>query len=158
MKTLIAASLLWIALVLSACSPSVQLNVTASPTVAFTAVPVLTSTVAPTETAVSPTETPDVVLALMPEWRPASEWKGIPVMPGATAGEGDDEGYVFTIKAAPQQVREFYELELAKLGWQPFATGDGDSSLILMYMDGTSASLTVSIIGKGEEALVLLVK
>jgi len=79
-------------------------------------------------------------------------------MPDAIAGEGDGESYVFTIKATPQQVQEYYQLELGKLGWQPFATGNGDSSLMLMFTNNASATLTVSIIAKGDEVLVLLVK
>jgi hypothetical protein len=50
-------------------------------------------------------------------------------MPGAVAGDGDEEGYVFTIKATPQQIREYYELELGKRGWQSSAEGDGVPSL-----------------------------
>ena len=43
-------------------------------------------------------------------------WKGIPVMPDATSGEGDEEGYVFTIHATSQQVQDYYQVELARLG------------------------------------------
>jgi hypothetical protein len=55
-------------------------------------------------------------------------------------------------------VQEYYQLELGQLGWQPFATGDGDSSLMLMFTNSASATLTISIIAKGDEVLVLLVK
>ena len=79
-------------------------------------------------------------------------------MPGALAGEGDEESYVFTIQAAPETVQAYYELELAKLGWQPFAQGDGHSSVMLIFADSNEATLTVSIISKGDKALVLLVK
>ena len=154
MKKLIAASLLVLMLVLTACSNFIQPNPTVIPTLTFTVVP----TLAPTNTIVSSTKTPDAVSALIPEGQPASEWNGIPIMPDAIAGEGDDESYVFTVKATPQQVQEYYQLELGKLGWQPFATGDGDSSLMLMFMNNASATLTVSIIAKGDEVLVLLVK
>jgi hypothetical protein len=79
-------------------------------------------------------------------------------MPGAIAGEGDEEGYVFTIKATSQQVQEYYDLELGKLGWQRSAQENNGTSLMLSYMDSSSATLTVSILSKGEEVLVLLVK
>lgn len=79
-------------------------------------------------------------------------------MPDAVAGEGDEEGYVFTIKATPQQVQEYYELELGKLGWQPFPQEDGEVSLMLIFMNEDSTTLTVSVIAKGDEVLVLLVK
>jgi hypothetical protein len=79
-------------------------------------------------------------------------------MPGAVAGDGDEESYVFTIRAAPQEVQEYYELELGKLGWQLSAQEDGDASLLLTFMNDATATLTVSIIARGDDALVLLVK
>ncbi len=76
----------------------------------------------------------------------------------AIAGEGDEESYVFTIKATPQQVADYYQAELVPLGWQPFGTDNKDASLMLLFMDQSSATLTISIIAKGDDALVLLVK
>lgn len=154
MKKPIAASLLLMIIILTACSNFMQPSPTASPTLTLTVLP----TLAPTNTFVPSTETPDAVSALLPEGQPASEWNGIPIMPEAIAGEGDEESYVFTVKATPQQVQEYYQLELGQLGWQPFATGDGDSSLMLMFTNSASATLTISIIAKGDEVLVLLVK
>jgi hypothetical protein len=154
-KKPIAASLFLLILVLAACSNLIQPNPTGIPTLTLTAVPtlVLTNTLLP------PTETPDAAAALVPEGQPASEWNGIPIMPDAIAGEGDQESYVFTIKATPQQVQDYYQLELGKLGWQPFGTGEGNStSLMLMFTNNASATLTISIIAKGDEVLVLLVK
>ena len=79
-------------------------------------------------------------------------------MPGATAGEGDEEGYVFTIKATSQQVQDYYQVELTRLGWQPSGLEASNSSVILSFTDSTAATLTVSILAKGDEVLVLLVK
>jgi hypothetical protein len=80
-------------------------------------------------------------------------------MPGALAGEGDEEGYVFTIKATPRQVQEYYDLELGKLGWHALAAGAGaKSSLLLIFTNDASETLNISIIAKGDECLVLLVK
>ena len=154
MKKPIAASLFLLILFLTACSNFIQTTPNIVPTLTLTIVPMLI----PTNTSQLPTETPDAVTALIPEGQPASEWNGIPIMPDAIAGEGDGESYVFTIKATPQQVQEYYQLELGKLGWQPFATGNGDSSLMLMFTNNASATLTVRIIAKGDEVLVLLVK
>jgi len=131
-----------ISLILAACSNTVQLAPSATPT--------LSATSAPTASPLPPGETP--------EGQPASNWNGIPIMPGAIAGEGDEEGYVFTVKATPVQVQEYYQLELGKLGWQPFVQEAGDSSMMIIFMDGASATLTVSILSKGDEVLVLLVK
>jgi hypothetical protein len=141
-KKLIATSLL--ALTLVACSSVVQ----STPVV--TAIPTMMVTVTPTLSPLPPTETREV--------QPVSEWNGIPIMPGAIAGEGDEEGYVFTIKATPQQVQEFYQIELGKMSWQPISQDASSSSLMLVFMDSTSATLTVNILSKGDEVLVLLVK
>ena len=115
-------------------------------------------TFVPTITSLPSLQTPDAVSSLIPEGQSASEWKGIPIMPGATAGEGDEESYVFTIKATPQQVADYYQAELATLGWQSFGTENKDASLMLLFMDKDSATLTINIIAKGDQALVLLVK
>jgi hypothetical protein len=141
-KKCIVAGLL--ALTLVACSNVIQ------PTPVSTAIPTLMVTVTPTLFPLPPTETRAV--------QPISEWNGIPIMPGAIAGEGDEEGYVFTIKATPQQVQEYYQLELRNRGWQLFSQDASGSSLMLVFMDSASAALTVNILSKGDEVLVLLVK
>jgi len=146
-KKSIAVSLLLLSL--AACSRFAPPTPTVVPTLTFTAIPALTATLAPTNTPLPSTATP--------VGQPASEWNGIPVMPGAITGEGDGESYVFTIKATPQQIQDYYQLELGKLGWQPFAQEGGDSSM-LTFMNDASETLTVNIIAKGDEALVLLMK
>jgi hypothetical protein len=139
-KLVIAASLLLLTLI--ACSG------TAQPTPTATAAPTRTATTVPTSSPLPPSQTPEAP--------PISEWHGIPIMPGAIAGEGDEEGYVFTIKATPQEVQEYYQRELGKLGWRLFAQENSGSSLTLSFMDSTSAMLNISIISNEEEALVLL--
>jgi hypothetical protein len=147
-KKPIAASLLLLMLVLAACSNPIQPNPAAMPILTFT----VAATLAPANTSLQLTDTPNT------EGQAASEWNGIPIMPNAIAGEGDEESYVFTVKATPQQVQEYYRLELGKLGWQPSDAGDGDSSSMLMFTNNDSATLTVSIMAKGDEVLVLLSK
>jgi hypothetical protein len=141
-KKRIVAGLLVLTLV--ACSSVVQ------PTPVATAIPTMAVTVRPTLSPLPPTETREV--------QPVLEWNRIPIMPGAIAGEGDEEGYVFTIKATPQQVQEYYQLELGNRGWQLFSQDTSGSSLMLVFMDSASAALTVNILSKGNEVLVLLVK
>jgi len=147
LKKPIVVALLLFAIILTACSGFGLPTPTPIRRPTFTAVPTLTAILTPTSTPLPPTETPAV----------ASEWNGFPIMPGAVAGDGDEESYVFTIKATAQQVQEYYQLELGKLGWQSSAEGDGDASLTLIFTND-AATLTVSIIAKGDEALVLLVK
>lgn len=153
MKKIVAAILFLF--ILPACSNFATSR--SVPTLAPTAVTITTATVAPTQAPRLPTTTPDIVAALEPEGQPAKEWNGIPIMPGAIAGEGDEEGYVFTIKATPQQIQEYYQGELSKLGWQPFAQGQEESSMFI-FTNETSETLAVNIVTKGDEALVLLVK
>lgn len=156
MKKLIAASSFL--LLLAACSSFAGPMATALPTSTITAIPTLIPNLTPTSITLPATGTPDPAFDLVPEGQPASEWNGVPVMPGAIAGDGDEEGYIFTIEATPQQVQEYYQLELAKLGWQLLAREAGDSSLMLIFVDNASATLTVSILTKDQQALVLLAK
>jgi hypothetical protein len=39
-------------------------------------------------------------------------------MPNTSGGGRDSEGYSFLINASPDEIEEFYEAELAKLGWK----------------------------------------
>lgn len=142
MKKTIAVPLLLLALV--ACSDPAQ------PTPAISESPTQIAAVTLVPSPLPPSQTPAGQFD--------AEWQGIPIMPGAMAGEGDEEGYVFTIRATSQQVQEYYQLELGKLGWQRFAQDNSGSSVMLSFVDSTSATLTVSILSNGEEVLVLLVK
>ncbi len=148
MKKHVVIHLFLFALILTACSSFAKPPSTPISASTFTAVPTLTATHTPTSTPLPPTETPAT----------ASEWNGIPIMPGALAGDGDEEGYVFTIKATPQQIQEYYELEIGKLGWQSSAEGDGVTSLTLTFTNDASEIITVNVIAKDDKALVLLVK
>jgi hypothetical protein len=141
-KKNITVSLLLFTLVLDACSNFIPTNPTSIPTLAPSAVPSLASTNTPFPSL----GTPNAV----------SEWNGIPIMPDAIAGEGDDEGYVFTVNATVQQVQDYYQAELGKLGWQLLAPEEGDPSL--KFMNSASETLTISLIAKGNQVLVLLVK
>ena len=140
---------------------------TATPTPTHTSLPTSTSTATitpeptntPTRTPVPATETPSIPVLPMPSGEPASEWNGIPVMPGAIAGEGDDKGYSFTIKASPDEIQEFYETELAKLGWTLLGTGQGSTeAIMLIFMKGTS-TCSVSILPQADGIMyVMLIK
>ena len=79
-------------------------------------------------------------------------------MPGATAGEGDTEGYVFTVQATPGQVQDYYEIELGQLGWQLTGQESSDATLALLFTNDASDTLTINIVSKDGEALVILAK
>ena len=131
-----------------------------------TATPVPTDTPVPTATSTSTpkpkptlTATLDVVSVILPVGTPISEWKGIPIMPGAINGGGDEKGYTFTIKTNAESIQAFYETELGKMGFNLFAVGEdtGNDSIMLMFMKG-SELVSISIIPSGDLMLVLIVK
>lgn len=121
--------------------------------------PTPTFTPSPTKTRLPPTQTPSVSELPLPVGTPAASWKGIPVMPGALAGEGDSTGYSFTIQAAAEEIQKFYTRELANLGWNLLANGTGTKNAVLMiFLQGTD-TLSVSIFPQPTGVmLVLLVK
>lgn len=57
---------------------------------------------------------------------PATDWKGIPIMPGAVSGGevGDEFGYEFTTPASLDEITQFYEAALAELGFTLTQTGE----------------------------------
>ncbi len=76
-----------------------------------------TETVMPTKTAVptiAPTDTPAAGAVL-------TDWKEIPIMPGAISGEEDTENgiYQFTIQATIPVIASYYLHELTASGWVP---------------------------------------
>jgi len=159
---------------LSACDqaqPEPTPTSTPSPTNTPLPTPTFTATQEPTTTptktprpptpTVVPTEKPDLDI-LLPTGKPESEWHGIPIMPGAIAGEGDDEGYRFTIEAERAEIEEFYNSEMEKLGWVFWVVGTSDAGegMFFMYQkDGENASVFI-VPDTGVEGvlLVLIVK
>lgn len=135
---------------------------TPMPTQTATLIPTNTSTSIPTATQTNtpqpPTETPDPISALIPSGVPEKEWKGIPIMPGAINGGGDNESYRFTIKAPVEEVQAYYEKELAKLGWSLMAAGSGDTgSVMLIFNNGVPPLMPISIFSHGDLTLVMIV-
>lgn len=159
MKTIgktIIASILFMAL--ASCSTFAP-KPTETPTHTATSLPTSTNTPEPTKTLVSPTETPSAPILPMPSGKPLNEWEGIPVMPDAIAGEGDSTGYSFTIDALPEDIQTYYEKELAKLGWDIFASGQGETNAVLLIFMKNTNTLTVSIIPQSDGIMyVMLVK
>lgn len=56
--------------------------------------------------------------AALPSGTPLADWNGIPIMPGAIAGESAEGGYQFTIGADLAEITAFYETELTNLGFE----------------------------------------
>lgn len=105
------------------------------------------------------TETPSVPVLHMPSGKPSNEWESVPVMPNAIAGEGDSTRYSFTISASPDEIQKYYEKELAKLGWNAFANGQGSTEAVFLIFMNDTDMLTISIIPQPDGTVyVLLVK
>jgi len=95
----------------------------------------------------------------MPSGKPSSEWEGFPIMPTAIAGEGDNKGYSFTINASADEIQKFYEKELAKLGWNMLASGQGTTNSVLLIFMKDTGTFSVSMIPQPDGTMyVLLVK
>jgi hypothetical protein len=148
---------------------------TSSPTSTSTPEPTETSTPTepPTETPVPPTETslPPTATSLKPTERsslfglplpvgtPLSDWQGIPVMPGALAGEGDNEGYSFTTQALVDEVQNYYENEMTKIGWELLGIGEGSTDAVILIFTRGPDIASISVIPLPEDLrYVLLVQ
>lgn len=93
-----------------------------------------------------PSAMPDVSGMLNPTGKPASDWKDIPIMPQATAGqEFSEHNYSFKALVAAADVQAFYDEKLKSLGWQSAVglqvTGKGG---IMVFQKG-SELLTITI-------------
>jgi hypothetical protein len=154
-RTAIITVLPLLILACAALSPSP--TPTAIPTA--TTIPTNTPTITPrpTKTLPAPSETADPLVNMLPEGTPASDWKGIPIMPGATSGKGDETSYIFTIQASREHITEFYVEELHRLGWESFATGEGDEGISLLFFRKGDKMLTLSITDHdGQEMIVMI--
>ncbi len=83
-----------------------------------------------------------------PQGAPVREWKGIPVMPQATAGQEfpKDSTYSFKATTTLKDVQDFYNQKLAPLGWkQPFnLPAEGDASLMIFQKDNSTLTITIT--------------
>ncbi len=64
------------------------------------------------------TTLPDLGNVFNPQGTPAKEWKGIPIMPQATAGQEfpKDSSYSFKATVTVKEVQDFYSQKLTDLG------------------------------------------
>ncbi|MCQ3938480.1 MAG: hypothetical protein DPW18_15735 [Chloroflexi bacterium] len=145
------------ALLISACA-SFAPEPTAAPTQTATPIPAATEPPTSTPTAIPPTAT-EVLEVPLPVGTPLEEWNGIPIMPGAIAGEEEDDAYRFTTAATIEEIKAYYEFELIKLGWNLMATGtDENGGTMLMFIKESMAVMPISIISRDDVNLVLIVK
>jgi hypothetical protein len=94
---------------------------------------------------------------LNPQGNPALEWRGIPIMPEAVAGQEFVNAYSFRVNATSQDVQAFYDRRLSELGWsQPFDSSFNEEGGTMTFRKEGS-SLTIRVTPSGDSVVVLLV-
>lgn len=159
-KYAVAAFFLSALCLLSACS-SFAPAPTDTPVPTQTDTPLPTETVSPTATPTVATasETPDIFTELNPSSVPLPAWNKIPIMPGAIAGDGNDTSYYFTIKASADDIKAYYNIQLAKQGYSPLAVGNGaNGAVVLFYQTAAGGTLDISLFTQNDTILVMFVK
>ena len=86
----------------------------------------------------------------IPVGHPAADWRGIPIMPQATAGEEGSGSYYYIVEAEPAAVQAFYESEMANLGWSLLGVGEGETGALLLIFQQEASVASVSIIALDE--------
>jgi len=86
--------------------------------------------------------------SLDPQGTPVQEWRGIPIMPQAIAGEEFSETNTYSFKAnvTAQEVQDFYSNELTALGWtQPFDVPlEAEGGLLIFQKDNSGLMILVT--------------
>jgi len=104
------------------------------------------------------TSLPDIGGMMDPQGTPVTEWKGIPIMSQATAGQefGDANSYSFKASVTVQEVQDYYDTELANLGWSSSFSLPGSSEGAVMLFSMDSNLLTITITASDGATVVLL--
>lgn len=94
-----------------------------------------------------------------PQGTPVQEWRGIPIMSQATAGQefSENDMYSFRINVTVPEVQEFYVEQLTALGWnQPFSFPlEAEGGLMFFEKDGVTLTITVTSM-EGSVVVLLL--
>jgi len=96
--------------------------------------------------------------SLNPQGTPAQEWKGIPIMPQATAGQEFSENNTYSFKAdvTTQEVQDFYDEKMKALGWNQSLNLPGGTEGGFMAFQKDSSILTIVITSSDGSIVVLL--
>jgi hypothetical protein len=91
-----------------------------------------------------------------PQSAPLSEWKGIPVMPAAVAGDESSGVYIYKIAAATQEIKDFYKAQMSSLGWEESFSMPLEGTAILLYTKGDQV-LSITIMStEGSDTTVMI--
>jgi hypothetical protein len=95
----------------------------------------------------------------LPTGTPLTNWNGVPVMPGAISGNGNAEGYSYTVNVSPFTVQQFYETQMKSQGWDVYTNDQSNTKAILLLFTKDQDAVSVSIsLQPGGLTFVLLVK
>ncbi len=119
--------------------------------------PMLTYEVAAIGILYQPTEA--TAEAALPSGTPLADWNGIPIMPGALAGESVEGVYQFTIAADFDAIKSFYETELSKLDYELAVEVNeiGGSANLNFQKEGTSGMVIIIPIGGGIYGVAIVI-
>jgi len=91
---------------------------------------------------------PDFGNMFDPQGAPVQEWRGIPILPQAIAGQEFSENNTYSFKAnvTAKEVQDFYNEKLAALGWsQPFSLPiETEGGLMVFRKDQDSLAVTIT--------------
>lgn len=97
--------------------------------------------------------------AALPSGTPLADWNGIPIMPGAIAGEAVDGAYQYTIAADLADIAAFYETELANLGFEVELNVDETvgQAVLNFQKEGTTGMVAIVPLGGGLNGVALII-
>jgi hypothetical protein len=101
---------------------------------------------------------PDFGSMFDPQGTPVQEWRGVPVMPQATAGQefAENNTYSFRATGTVQEVQDFYNEQLTSLGWnQPLSFPLEEAGGIMVFQNDTN-TLTITITASDGSVVVIL--
>jgi hypothetical protein len=105
-----------------------------------------------------PSSLPDFEGYFNPQGTPASEWKGIPIMSQATAGQEftDTNTYSFKADASVKDVQDFYNAQLVEEGWSSLFSMPGSANGAVLAFQKDNNVLTVTIVDQNGSVIVVL--
>jgi hypothetical protein len=104
-------------------------------------------------------EMPDFNSMFNPQGSPASEWKGIPIMSQASAGqEVDANNYSFKFTGTTKEAVDFYNAEMIKLGWTTMFSMPGNDNGAVLAFQKDNDVLTITVVTTDTNTVVVLTK
>jgi len=92
---------------------------------------------------------------LDPQSTPLAEWKGIPIMPQATAGDELETVYSFKVDATSTEIEEYYQKNLEDLGWNKDFSMPMDVTAILLFTKDNQ-TLTITIMPSESGGMIVM--